>query len=191
LRSIKHVLFVVVLCVTTDLLADGALDRYDWKILGKKEMLISYNNQNMREYMTKSNIADLLTPHHPNPELTRYERHRVWQIQATLKPKQRHIYKARTFYFDEDSWSMVMADQYNAKGELVRFSFRHSGYERTLPGHLLVMDSFYDVSKKKYFIQGAKKDGVKFSNKALPSSLILPKSLAAFAKRKNGDSVFQ
>ena len=170
-------------------LFNGALDRYDWKILGKKEMLVSYNNENMRNYLSKEKAKDLLTPLHPNPDLTRYERHRTWVIQGTLKPAMRHIYQSRTFYFDEDSWSMLMADQYNAKQELMRFSIRYSGYSETMPGNLLVMDSFYNTSKEKYFIQGIKKEGLAFSNSPLSKKLFLPKSLRAFATRDQKERI--
>jgi hypothetical protein len=50
----------------------------------------------------------------------RYELHRVWQVEATLKKGQKHIYGKRTFYLDEDSWAVVHEDAYDGQGQLWR-----------------------------------------------------------------------
>ena len=39
----------------------------------------------------------------------RYELHRVWVVDAKLKPGQRHINSRRTIYLDEDSWQILSA----------------------------------------------------------------------------------
>lgn len=102
---------------------NGAPDRYDWKLIGKKEILIPYNAYKI----TDSNIkySDIVRPNHINPDVTRYERHRVWVVEATLKQGARHIYAKRRFYVDEDSWQIAVADHYDNRGELWRAAEGH------------------------------------------------------------------
>jgi len=54
---------------------NGALDRYNWKLLGKKEMYIPYNSLQINS--PKLKYKDILKPFHVNPEYSRYELHRV------------------------------------------------------------------------------------------------------------------
>jgi hypothetical protein len=99
---------------------NGALDRYNWKLLGKKEMLVPYNSYTL--HSDKVKVADILKPLHINQDLARYERHRVWVVEATLKDGTRHIYPRRVFYLDEDSWQILVVEQYDGRGELWRVS---------------------------------------------------------------------
>jgi uncharacterized protein DUF1329 len=94
---------------------NGAMDRYDWKLVGKKEMYVPYNNYRLQY---GKNPADVTKPNHINPDMVRWELHRVWVVEATLKEGKRHIYAKRTFYIDEDSWVAVASDQYDARGQL-------------------------------------------------------------------------
>jgi hypothetical protein len=98
---------------------NGAPDRYDWKLLGKREMFIPYNSYKLSSKELK--YADILQPGHVNPEVLRYELHRVWVIEATLRPGKRHRYPRRTFYLDEDTWQVSMEEDYDSKGQLWRF----------------------------------------------------------------------
>ncbi len=90
---------------TTDQLDmfNGAPDRYDWKLVGKREVYVPYNSYRLQDPKLKN--KDIITPLHINPDYLRYELHRVWVVEATLRPGERHIYKKRVFYIDEDSWS--------------------------------------------------------------------------------------
>jgi len=97
---------------------NGALDRFDWAFIGKQELYIPYNNFRLSN-ATKDD-KKLLQKGHINPDLTRYELHRVWVVEGTSKAGVRHLYSKRRFYIDEDSWSIVQADQYDARGELWR-----------------------------------------------------------------------
>jgi len=111
---------------------NGAMDRYDFKLLGKKEIYIPYNDYRL-VYAPKS--EDVATPKFANPDLTRWELHRVWVVEADLLPGARHIYAKRTFYLDEDSWIAVAADSYDAKGQLFRagFAFLTPSYDVLAP----------------------------------------------------------
>lgn len=102
---------------------NGALDRYDWKLVGKKEYYMPYNSYKLHSDQVA--VKDILTPLHINQELTRYELHRVWVVEATLKEGSRHLYSRRTFYVDEDSWQVLAVDQYDGRGELWRISEGH------------------------------------------------------------------
>lgn len=97
---------------------NGAPDRYDWKIAGKREMYIQYNAYKLSDKTLR--YRDIIEPGHPKPELLRYELHRVWVVEATLRPGARHRYPKRTFYLDEDTWQVVGEDAYNAAGQLWR-----------------------------------------------------------------------
>lgn len=94
---------------------NGAQDRFDFKLVGKKEMYIPYNNYRVR---ATKDPKEIVTAGHLNPALVRWELHRVWVVEATLKPGKRHIYAKRVFYIDEDSWVAVASDQYDARGQL-------------------------------------------------------------------------
>ena len=102
---------------------NGAVDRYDWQLAGKREVYVPYNAY--RLHSAELAAADILTPLHVNPEHLRYELHRVWVVDATLKEGAIHIYKRRTFYVDEDSWQIVLADIYDNRDQLWRVSEGH------------------------------------------------------------------
>ncbi len=107
---------------------NGPLDRFDFKLVGKKELIVPYNNYKLVYWPKATEVA---TPKHVNPDLVRWETHRVWVVEATLKPGKRHIYAKRTFYLDEDSWNALTTDQYDGRGQLYRasFSFPTPAYE--------------------------------------------------------------
>jgi len=102
---------------------NGAPDRYEWTLVGKKEMIVPYNAYKLHSKTLKN--ADILKPLHPNADLTRYELHRVWVVDAKLKPGTSHLYSRRTFYIDEDSWQILAADQYDGRGQMWRVSEAH------------------------------------------------------------------
>jgi hypothetical protein len=100
---------------------NGAMDRFDFKLVGKREMFIPYNDYKAQYFPgSRENVT---TPNHYNPDLLRWELHRVWVVEATLKPDKRHVYHKRTFYLDEDSWIAVASDEYDARGQLYRGLF--------------------------------------------------------------------
>ena len=88
---------------------NGGIDRYDWKLVGKREVYVPYNSYKLHSDSLK--VADIVSPMHINQEHSRYELHRVWVVEATLKDGKRHIYAKRRFYVDEDSWGVLVVDQ--------------------------------------------------------------------------------
>jgi len=99
---------------------NGAMDRFDFKLVGKKELIVPYNAYRL---VYQSKAKDALMPKHLNPAVERWELHRVWVVEATLRPGYRHIYSKRVFYIDEDSWTALASDQYDAHGQLYRSQF--------------------------------------------------------------------
>lgn len=94
----------------------GALDRFTWKLVGKKELLIPYNDNGLLSVPLEEAIA----VHHLNPDHVRWERHRVWVVEATVAPGKRHAVPKRTYYLDEDTWLIALMDGYDAEGKLWR-----------------------------------------------------------------------
>jgi len=97
---------------------NGSMERYDWKLLGKKEMYIPYNAYKLGD--SKLKYKDMLAKGHLKSDLFRYELHRVWAVEATLKPGMSHVLAKRVFYIDEDSNIIAMADGYDGRGNLWR-----------------------------------------------------------------------
>ena len=112
--------------VDDDCIFNGSPERYNWKIVGKKEMLVPYHAFRVNDPSLK--YKDLLTPDTFNPDVMRYELHRVWVIEATLKSGVRHIYGRRLLYVDEDTWHALWGDNYDMRGQLWRVSYVNYRY---------------------------------------------------------------
>jgi len=100
-------------------LFNGIIDRFDWKLVGKQELYVPYNafKINFSRDMT---YKEMFGPRYPRRDLVRYELHRVWVVEATRKPGQRHVFSKRVFYLDEDSWTALVEDIYDDAGKLWR-----------------------------------------------------------------------
>lgn len=108
----------------------GRGDRFDWKIVGKKEMLIPYNSNGLHTPMKDSEV---LMANHLNPDHVRWELHRVWVIEATLKNGQRHQAPKSRYYVDEDTWVAVLGDRWDANGQLWKTIWSHPVVMPDLP----------------------------------------------------------
>lgn len=95
---------------------NGAMDRFDWKLVGKKEMIVPYNSFGSYDFSAK--FDDIAQKDFVEPGHRRYETHRVWVVEATVKAGMRHLAPKRTFYLDEDSWNPLVADDYDGQGKL-------------------------------------------------------------------------
>ena len=134
----------------------GAPDRYDWQLVGKKEMYIPYNSYKLDSPSLK--YDDVLKAGHINQDLTRYELHRVWEVVATLKSGERHIYAKRHIYVDEDSWQIALVDHYDGRGQLWRVAEGHAQhyYNHQVPGYTL--EALYDLVAGRYLALGMKNE---------------------------------
>jgi hypothetical protein len=95
----------------------GRLSRFDWKLLGKKEVYIPYNTNRILEIKSDQ---ELFTKNHLNPDIVRWELHRVYVVEATLRTGQRHQAPKSKYYCDEDTWHCVLADRWDGNGQLWR-----------------------------------------------------------------------
>ncbi len=95
---------------------NGTIERFDWKLVGKKEMIVGYNAFGMYDPNVK--FSDVTKENAVDSAHRRYELHRVWVVEATVKQGVRHVAPKRTFYIDEDSWAIVAAEDYDAQGKL-------------------------------------------------------------------------
>jgi len=126
----------------------GPSDRYNWKLLGKREMYVPYNAYKLHSDQYK--YSDILKPKHLNQDLPRYELHRVWVVEATVKPGVSHIYTKRVFYFDEDTWSIVLADLYDVRGQLWRWQEAHNVHAYSELSTVTAMGTVYDFQSDRY-----------------------------------------
>ena len=148
---------------------NGAPDRYNWTLVGKKELIVPYNSY--RLHSDKVKYDDILKPLHINQDLARYELHRVWVVDATLKPGTSHLYSRRTFYVDEDSWQILAADQYDSHGEIWRVSEAHCiNYSDALT-FWSTLEVHTDLQNGRYLVIGLDNEGkmYDFSLKRTPA----------------------
>lgn len=130
----------------------GAMDRFDWKLLGKQEKLIPYNAYPL--HSAEQQYDNILKPRHLNPDVLRYELHRVWVVEATVKKGLRHRYAKRVFYLDEDSWQVAVVEQYDGKGNLVSVAEGHpiNYYEK--PVFWYTLEVVYNLDNQHYYATG-------------------------------------
>lgn len=102
----------------SDYVFNGSPERYNWKLVGKKTMFVPYNNFKINDPALE--YDELTTPNTLNPDYIRYEPHRVWVLEGTLKEGVRHIHQKRVVYVDEDTWLALTGDNYDARGTLWR-----------------------------------------------------------------------
>nr|WP_316638685.1 DUF1329 domain-containing protein [uncultured Roseateles sp.] len=143
------------------LMFQGLLTRFDWKLVGKKEIYVPYNTFRQLDFNAKREAV--YQDKFINADYRRYEAHRVWVVEATVKKGMRHNAPRKLFYIDEDSWIILVGEDYDAQGELWKMR------EATLIpawelGSACVSSSFvqYDLIQKRYLADfvtvGAGKD---------------------------------
>jgi hypothetical protein len=157
----------------------GGPDRYDFKLLGKKEMYVPYNNN--RFYTQKS--SEVMKPQHANPDDLRYELHRVWVVEGTLASGKHHIAPRRRLYIDEDTWLAVYADSWDENGKLWKFGEGTMYLMPDIPAVILGSQFVYDFVLGGY-VYGFALDGVPYAITAPhPANTYSPDVLAATAVR--------
>ena len=149
---------------------NGSPERYDWKLLGKKEIYVGYNSYRLHSNSLK--YTDILKKNHINQDLARYELHRVWVVDSTLKPGTSHIYSRRTLYVDEDSWQILAVDCYDSRGQLYRAQEAHAINYYELPNLWTTLEVVMDLSNGRYLAMGLQNEESKsadFSAKRTPA----------------------
>lgn len=135
---------------------NGAPTYYEWELVGKQEMYIPYNSYLL--HSKNLTVEDITGPNHLNPELLRYEAHRVWVVEANLRIGFQHRYAKRRYYFDEDSWSIVYAEEYDEDGNLWQFTESHLINYYEVPLVFSTLENTYDFKDKRYFVEGIDND---------------------------------
>ncbi|MES2258111.1 MAG: DUF1329 domain-containing protein [Pseudomonadota bacterium] len=159
----------------------GALDRFQWKLVGKKEMLIPYNNNGLWLKKTEAVLGE----NHLNPDAVRWEKHRVWVVEATLAQGNRNVIPKRRFYIDEDNWVAALYDGWDAQGQLWHSGFGFSNIIFELPGTVLQSFSIYNHLGNSYNLV-AIPNGQDYHFKQvtpLPDNYFTPENLAGQGTR--------
>ncbi|MFP4208102.1 MAG: DUF1329 domain-containing protein [Wenzhouxiangella sp.] len=161
---------------------NGAMDRFTWQITGKREMYVPYNAYPI--HSGELTPDDLVRPGHLNPDYTRYELHRVWVIEANLRPEFRHINSRRTFYLDEDSYQILLIDHYDGRGELWRASESHAINYYDVPTFWSSIEVHMDLQSGRYIANGLdNQDPVNTFDVPLSPSSYTPQALRTRGRR--------
>jgi hypothetical protein len=127
----------------------GRLDHFDWKLVGKQEMFIPYN---ANRFLQPKADVEVITKTHFNPDHMRWELHRVWVVEATLREGQRHQAPKSRYYCDEDTWICVLGDRWDAKGQLWKTLWAQTFVAPDLPGNPIGSFGFNDLISGQGFI---------------------------------------
>ncbi|WP_286261349.1 DUF1329 domain-containing protein [Thalassotalea atypica] len=159
---------------------NGAPDRYTWTLKGKQELLIPYNDYRLHSDSVK--YDEIIQPGHINPDLVRYEKHRVWVVEANLKSDTRHTYKKRVFFIDEDSWQIAVTDIYDNRDELYRVGVAHGINYYEVPTQWSTLEVFHDIQARRYIAIGLDNEAEMYDF----SATLEDKSFTPAALRREG-----
>jgi len=161
---------------------NGTPNRYNWTLVGKKEMYVPYNSY--RLHSDEVTYEQILQIGHINPELLRYELHRVWVVEAKLKEGTSHIYARRTFLLDEDSWQILVVDIYDHQDEIWRVSEAHVINYYEVPLFWETLAVHYDLQNGRYAVQGMNnKDRIDQFNTTMNQKDFTPNALRRKGRR--------
>jgi hypothetical protein len=161
---------------------NGAMDRFDWVLKGQREIYVPYNAY--RAHASDSEYEDMVLPGHLDPSLLRYELHRVWVVEATLREGSRHINPRRTYYLDEDSYQILLAEHYDKRGGLWRFSEAHPIVYYEVPTLWTSIETHHDLQSGRYvsYRQDSSDGAVRFDIE-LSASQFSPQALRRKGRR--------
>jgi len=132
------------------MMINGNPDRFDWKLVGKKELYIPYHNFKMQDGNLK--LASVMQEHNVNPEFSHYELHRVWIVEGTVKAGMRHSAAKKVMYFDEDSWIPTVGEDYDAQGKIWRSKELQSIYSWELGSYVPTASVIYDLNNGRFVV---------------------------------------
>lgn len=129
----------------------GSPVQYDWRYIVKQEMLVPYNCNAMHF----CDAQDILGAKYPDPDVVRWEKHRVWVVEGTLRPGQNNKIVRRRFYIDEDSWCALLGEGYDARGALVKFYTVYNRCVPSIPAVRKLGSLVYDLRTGNYVFAGS------------------------------------
>ncbi len=163
--------------VDDDYVFNGPPRRYTWKLIGKREIYIPWNNFRINDPALK--YKDMLTPGSLNPDYLRYELHRVWVLEANLRDGYRHIYKKREIYIDEDTWLAVWGDNYDNRDKLWRVAMIAYRYGPNAQAYHRGVSVYHDLQEGSYesgyMVNEAGENWWKLNDPSLTPQMFSPK----------------
>ena len=159
---------------------NGSPERFEWKLVGKKEAIVPYNNYSI---LFEHGNTEILGESFPNPELMRFEKHRVWVLEATLKEGIRHIYAKRRFLIDEDSWQILENARWDGQGKLWRVGLALPAMLWDIPAPLLTSEISYDLINGLYNVTGKPLPGTLRSENGKGVQYFSPQGMARMGVR--------
>lgn len=132
----------------------GRTDRFDWKLVGKKELLVPYNQNRFLQ----ARDAEIIKGQHLNPDHVRWELHRVWVVEASLAAGQRHQAPKSIYYLDEDTWLAVLGDRWDANGQLWKTLWVFNYVMPDFPGTVQQTFGFYDLLSGQAYVANVLND---------------------------------
>ena len=160
----------------------GDMSRFNWKLIGKREMIIPYNSN--RSFIPEHD-SEMITGAHLNPDHVRWELHRVWVVDATLAPNKRHTSPHSRYYIDEDTWWAVLSDRWDARGQLSRMNLLLPVVMPDVPATMRSVIAMYDLVGGTAYIgslYNSKSEQIK-TVASYPASIFSPDALAADGAR--------
>ena len=128
-------------------------------------------------------VDEILTPYHTNPKYNRWELHRVWEVEATLKKGERHIYSKRVFYLDEDSWNILAKDQYDSRDGFWRMGLASSKQRYNFPAYHIQSYGHWDFQTDSYTVSNMKNGCPRVKVVDIPSDHLTPQYLRQMGNR--------
>jgi Protein of unknown function (DUF1329) len=132
----------------------GRTDRFDWKLVGKRELLVPYNQNRFLQ----ARDAEIIKGQHLNPDHVRWELHRVWVVEASLAAGQRHQAPKSIYYLDEDTWLAVLGDRWDANGQLWKTLWAFNYVMPDFPGTVQQTFGFYDLLSGQAYVANVLND---------------------------------
>jgi hypothetical protein len=158
----------------------GNPSQYDWSFIEKKEMLVPYNCNKQ----IFSNMQDMCGPHFLKPEYMRWEKHRVWVVEAKLHPGIHNVSIRRRFYIDEDSWYALLGEGYDGNNSMWKGYMICNYCAPSVPGTIEGQTVTFQLQTGDYVINGNCSYG-KFNNEKFElyqsPDLFEPQEMAANA----------
>jgi hypothetical protein len=124
----------------------GGPDRYDFTLLGKRDMYVAYNN----DRLNRAAPRDVMGGQHANQDLVRYELHRVWVVEGRLAPGAHHVAPRRRLYIDEDTWLAVYSEAWDEDGKLWKFGQGTMTLVPEIPAVIIGGQFVYDLLQGGY-----------------------------------------
>jgi hypothetical protein len=126
----------------------NSLEKYNWRYITKKEMYVPYNCNGL----ANSPYQPALLTRFINPDLVRWELHRVWQVEATLAPGERNVLARRMLYVDEDTFIITHTDAWDANGNLFHVNHVFNWVRPDAPGAIYMNNCVNNMQTNDYAV---------------------------------------